>query len=96
MSCSRTQCSSSDKSQTTWTSQSHVHSTIEQLRSLCSGINMKTTFSGQNFWQDKSYDILTDITFVNRSMQNVFTRYSKTCVKRSLKNRQNKDLNDKW
>ena len=22
--------------------------------------------------------------------------YSKTCVKRSLKNRQNKDLNDKW
>ena len=23
-------------------------------------------------------------------------RYSKTCVKRPLKNRQNKDLNDKW
>ena len=22
--------------------------------------------------------------------------YSKTCVKRPLKNRQNKDLNDKW
>ena len=22
--------------------------------------------------------------------------YNKTCVKRSLKNRQNKDLNDKW
>ena len=23
-------------------------------------------------------------------------KYSKTCVKRPLKNRQNKDLNDKW
>ena len=26
----------------------------------------------------------------------VFSFYSKTCVKRPLKNRQNKDLNDKW
>ena len=25
-----------------------------------------------------------------------FPEYSKTCVKRSLKNRQNKDPNDKW
>ena len=24
------------------------------------------------------------------------TKYSKTCLKRPLKNRQNKDLNDKW
>ena len=24
------------------------------------------------------------------------TGYSKTCIKRPLKNRQNKDLNDKW
>ena len=23
-------------------------------------------------------------------------KYSKTCIKRPLKNRQNKDLNDKW
>ena len=33
------------------------------------------------------------------SQQNVIiatTKCSKTCVKRPLKNRQNKDLNDKW
>ena len=29
-------------------------------------------------------------------MQKIIIIYSKTCVKRPLKNRQNKDLNDKW
>ena len=35
---------------------------------------------------------LTDI----RESKIIFYSYSKTYVKRPLKNRQNKDLNDKW
>ena len=35
---------------------------------------------------------LTDI----RESKIIFYSCSKTCVKRPLKNRQNKDLNDKW
>ena len=35
----------------------------------------------------------TDVLRKHRFQKN---KYSKTCLKRPLKNRQNKDLNDKW
>ena len=40
---------------------------------------------------------LQETNFLASSLQFIYRdRYSKTCVKRSLKNTQNKDLNDKF
>ena len=40
--------------------------------------------------------ICADITFYTNGNQDSLYHYSNTYVKRPLKNRQNKDLNDKW
>ena len=45
------------------------------------------------------FEILEHLTLCNVYIRQALwkdTEYSKTCVKRPLKNRQNKDLNDKW
>ena len=42
-----------------------------------------------------SKDEYSVINRVNTQVNVKFTMYSKTCLKRPLKNRQNKDLNDK-
>ena len=40
--------------------------------------------------------LIVDFPTFAKSLFCTVTLYSKTCVKRPLKNRQNKDLNDKW
>ena len=55
---------------------------------ICAGKNMTVNSTWQGFLCNKKNDkIYVTVTF---------TAYSKTCVKQPLKNRQNKDLNDKW
>ena len=47
----------------------------------------------KNFWGSNG-EVMIIYTIVNRiKMEN---KYSNACVKWPLKNRQNKDLNDKW
>ena len=40
--------------------------------------------------------IMEEKLLSHRQIKDIYRHVHKTCVKRSLKNRQNKDLNDKW
>ena len=59
-----------------------------------SRVDSSTLINGTSLFNSLGVSGSMFITFTE--FDYLSSKYSKTCIERSLKNRQNKDLNDKW